>query len=387
MANSSTTDSFFEEQTEKSAIKSAIVSNFFKIYLRIISNRFKNEDIYYIDLFSGPGRYKNNKKSTPLYIMDAVESFNGNGILSRFHFVFNEYDKKLFLDLEKNIKAHDIYPKLAYVPIVTNKTADQVDLSDYIKGNTPVFSFVDPFGYKSTSAKQIWDLVHGVGSDCIFFFNANRIIVDFNKDNKERDFKDLFGKRYSQLCDEIANSDSHHKKMKAVLNAFSKNLIDIVKEETYNYQLYILPFGFSFDDREKESHYLLFITKNHKAVCEMKSVMSKVATSISEMYSYDSKVVSQIPLFTMENDAYTIFKETIKRFKGELIGKKWTLVTLLKTVDDISMRKAYKVSPFTSKDTRKFLRELYNEGFITSDKPFSGREVFSDKREFYIKEV
>lgn len=174
--------------------------------------------------------------------MYAVESFNCNGILSRFHFVFNEAEKKYFLALEKNIKAHDVYSKLAYPPMVTNKSADQVDLSDYIKGNIPVFSFVDPFGYKSTSAKQIWDLVHGVGSDCIFFFNANRIIVDFNKDNKERDFKDLFGKRYSQLCDEIANSDSHHKKMKAILNAFSKNLIDIVKEETYNYQLYILPF-------------------------------------------------------------------------------------------------------------------------------------------------
>ena len=89
MGSSSITDNFFEEQTEKSAIKSAIVSDFFKIYLRIISNRFKNEEIYYIDLFSGPGRYKNNKKSTPLYIMDAVESFNDNGILSRFHLVFS----------------------------------------------------------------------------------------------------------------------------------------------------------------------------------------------------------------------------------------------------------------------------------------------------------
>ena len=387
MSSSSINDNFFEEQTEKSAIKSAIVSDFFKIYLRIISNRFKDEDIYYIDLFSGPGRYDDNKQSTPLYIMDAVESFNDAHVLSRFHLVFNEVNKKYYSALEKNIKAHDIYSKLAYAPIVTNKSADQVDLSDYIKGNIPVFSFVDPFGYKSTSAKQIWDLVHGIGSDCIFFFNANRIIVDFNKDNKERDFKDLFGKSYSQLCDEIANCDTHHEKMKAVLSAFSKNLMDIVKEETYSFQLYILPFGFSFDDREKESHYLLFITKNHKAVCEMKNVMSKFATSISEIYSYDSKVVNQISLFTMEEDAYTIFKKTIKCFKDELISKKWTLIKLLKAVDDISMSRAFKVSPFTPKDTKRFLRELYDEGFITSDKPFSGREIFSDKREFYIKEV
>ena len=66
MANSSITDKFFEEQTEKSAIKSAIVSDFFKVYLRIISFRFKNEDIYYIDLFSGPGRYENNMQHNAL---------------------------------------------------------------------------------------------------------------------------------------------------------------------------------------------------------------------------------------------------------------------------------------------------------------------------------
>ena len=37
---------------------------------------------------------------------------------------------------------------------------------------------MDPFGYKGTSVEQIWQLVHNVGSDCVFFFNAS-IICDY----------------------------------------------------------------------------------------------------------------------------------------------------------------------------------------------------------------
>ena len=387
MKSRSNTDGFFIEQTEKSAIKSAIVSDFFEIYLRIISNRFKKEEIYYIDLFSGPGRYEDNTQSTPLYIMDAVEKFNDVHIFSRFHFVFNEVDKHFFSTLDKNIKTHSIYPQLVNTPIVTNKSADQVDLGVYIKGNTPVFSFVDPFGYKSTSAKQIWDLVHSVGSDCVFFFNANRIIVDFNKDNKERDFKDLFGNRYDELSERITKCKSHHDKMVAVLDEFSLNLMDIVNSEKYNYSLFILPFGFSFDDREKESHYLLFISKNHKAVSEMKKIMNKLATSISDIYSYDTKKVDQIPLFDLETDAYINFKKTIDCFKTNIIGKKWTLPIFVMYIDELSMERFHKVTPFTPKDTKQFLRKLNDEGILKSEKAFSAREIFSDSREFYIESV
>lgn len=387
MANSSITDNFFEEQTEKSAIKSAIVSDFFKVYLRIISFRFKNEDIYYIDLFSGPGRYENDKQSTPLYIMDAVEFFNDKQILSRIHFVFNEAEKKYYSALVDNIKSHNIYSKLKNPPIITNKPADQIDLSTYLSSNIPFFSFIDPFGYKSTSAKQIWDLVHSVGSDCVFFFNANRIIVDFNKDNKERDFKDLFGNRYDELSDRITKCKSHHDKMVAVLDEFSLNLMDIVKREKYNYSLFILPFGFSFDDREKESHYLLFITKNHKAVSEMKKIMNKLATSIGDIYSYDTKKVNQIPLFDLETDAYINFKKTIEYFNTYIKGKKWTLPVFLMYIDELSMKRLHKVTPFTPKDTKQFLRKLKDEGILKSEKTFSAREIFSDSREFYIESV
>lgn len=193
MAKYSTTDEFFNEQTQKSQIKSSIVSNFFSIYLPIILKRFNRNDIYYIDLFSGPGSYDDGTKSTPLHILDQVENFGQKNpqIFDKIYFFFNEKDKGNYGQLIDKVKNHPIYPKLKHCPSITNQDANDVDLSQ-IENNSPIFSFVDPFGYISTSAKQIWELVRNIGSDCIFFFNANRIILDINKKDREQYFLGLF---------------------------------------------------------------------------------------------------------------------------------------------------------------------------------------------------
>lgn len=95
MKKSSTTEDFFVEQTEKSFIKSAIVHNFFRIYLRIINSHF-NKKMYYIDLFSGPGKYENGSDSTPMYILDAIQSYDNGELLNRIQCVFNEADTNLY---------------------------------------------------------------------------------------------------------------------------------------------------------------------------------------------------------------------------------------------------------------------------------------------------
>lgn len=386
MKKNSNTDDFFVEQTEKSLIKSAIVCNFFKIYLRIIDCRFSKK-MYYIDLFSGPGKYENGSDSTPMHILDAINSYDNKIVLNRMQCVFNEADTKLYERLVENVMAHKIYDELSLKPIITNNDAADIDLSQYLNNHAPVFSFVDPFGYKSTSTRQIWSLVQNIGSDCIFFFNANRIILDFMKPNKERDFIEIFGEYYFSLSEDLTKQISHHQKMQKVLNAFSLNLKDIVRSHNYNYKLFILPFGFYFDDREKESHYLLFISKNHKAIVEMKNVMSSFATSISEMYTFDSKTVNQLSLYNIEDDGYENFKKTIQLLKSNLFSKMWKLKEFYEKIDELSMIKYHKVTPFTEKDIKKFLRRYYDEGGVITESKFSNREIFSNNRLFKLKEL
>jgi len=63
-----TDNSFFEEMTEQSRAKVQIVTKYFKAWAKIMIPRVakRNNKIGYIDLFSGPGRYKDgSEKWTP----------------------------------------------------------------------------------------------------------------------------------------------------------------------------------------------------------------------------------------------------------------------------------------------------------------------------------
>src|ERR1019366_2296241 len=51
---------FFEERTDQSEVKARIVQKYFYAWAKVIipSARARNNNIAYIDLYAGPGRYK-----------------------------------------------------------------------------------------------------------------------------------------------------------------------------------------------------------------------------------------------------------------------------------------------------------------------------------------
>ena len=68
-----TDNSFFNEAAEQSQVKTAIVEKYFTAWASVIVNTQKRyphhaQKIAYIDLFAGPGRYKDGTLSTPLKI-------------------------------------------------------------------------------------------------------------------------------------------------------------------------------------------------------------------------------------------------------------------------------------------------------------------------------
>lgn len=319
-----------------------------------------------------------------MLILDKVEKFGQSNpkVFSLIHFYFNEIDKSYWKLLDESVKKHVVYSRLKYCPLITNQNAEDVDLSQ-IKSNRPVFSFVDPFGYASTSARQIWNLVNNVGSDCVFFFNANRITVDINKPDQEHYFYQLFGNEFPRLKEDIQAESSHRQKMIKVLRCFSDNLYNSKKP---GYKLYILPFGFDFDDRNRQSHYLLFITKNHKAVTEMKTVMSKLATSITETYNYDSKAVNQISLFDEPSEVINDILSGIMQYRNKLLSQSWTVPALLEHIDNLKMETDKRVTPFSLSNFRKAIREAHDRGLINEKFDIKGREIFSDKRQFTFKD-
>jgi len=56
---------FFDERDDQSEVKARIVSKYFYVWAKIIVPHARSQRIAYIDLFAGPGRYKDGSASTP----------------------------------------------------------------------------------------------------------------------------------------------------------------------------------------------------------------------------------------------------------------------------------------------------------------------------------
>ena len=59
---------FFEQRTEESRVKAQIVDKYYRAWARIIAPRAPR--IAYVDLFAGPGRYKDGAASVPLLVLE-----------------------------------------------------------------------------------------------------------------------------------------------------------------------------------------------------------------------------------------------------------------------------------------------------------------------------
>ncbi len=103
--------SFFDKPTEQSKIKSRIVEKYFRAWAKVIipSAQKYSKKIAYIDLYSGPGRYDDGTKSTPILILEqATQDTNMQSMLVT---MFN--DKK-----SKNI--HSLKNAIALIKNISN---------------------------------------------------------------------------------------------------------------------------------------------------------------------------------------------------------------------------------------------------------------------------
>jgi three-Cys-motif partner protein len=94
---------FFNERKEQSYIKAEIVAKYFKAWAKIMVKQVANRGgkIAYLDLFAGPGRYKDGSESTPILILEqaiANESI-GRVLISIFNDIDQENAKALRVEI------------------------------------------------------------------------------------------------------------------------------------------------------------------------------------------------------------------------------------------------------------------------------------------------
>ena len=387
--NSSTTGNFYESQKEKSRIKTFIVTEFFKAYFPIIFSRFRT-DIWYLDLFAGPGLYEDGSKSTPIVLLDILEKWGNNDVRDHLKIVFNDHDQTFIASLTAAVSSHPVYQKLRNTPEILCQGAAEIDLGKYTRNNVPIFSFVDPWGYKDVSAAQVWKLVKNSGSDCVLFFNANRILQDIGKDANSEDFSEIFG-TYLNEAKELQKSTLPQKqKAEGFLKLFSRNLYETSRnDKDKNYRTFILPFYMEADDKNKISHYIVFISKNHKAIREMRKVMIKCGNSISGKLGYDDKTAMQVAMISRNDNSTNAIMSQLKQLFSrypQKYNERYTIDSLSELLDRYSMYSEYNVLPYSEAEIKRAIEELDEHGHIEVFLPEgkTARKRITNGREFKI---
>jgi len=315
---------FFNERTEQSAVKAAIVSKYFWSWAKIIMPRARDGKIAYIDLFAGPGRYKDGAKSTPLLILETA--IKDNKMRQMLITIFNDIDKNSSQSLETEIKS---------IP----------------------FFFVDPWGYKGLSLKLINSVLINWGCDCIFFFNYNRINMGLFNPVVKTHMDALFGEqRAEELRRRLEPLNVHQKELTIV-----EEIAEALKEMGGKF---VLPFGFKNDNGSRTTHHLIFVSKNATAYKVMKEIMAGESSANNQgvaSFEYSPADSRQPLLFELSRPLKELEELLLLDFADRS-------VTLEQVFDEHNVG-----TPFITKNYKDALRNLEAQGKISANIPVDKR--------------
>ncbi|MCF8534169.1 MAG: three-Cys-motif partner protein TcmP [Reyranella sp.] len=359
---------FFDERTDESEVKARIIEKYFSAWANIVlgtAQRFGDGRIGYIDLYAGPGRYKDGSASTPLLILEkmiAQEKFH-----NAFFAYFNDGDANHSATLEEEIKALPGLKKLKHQPQVGSGPVDVEAATSFEKMKMiPTFTFFDPFGYKGLSLQIVNSVIKDWGCDCVFFFNYNRINAGISNVLVDKHMNALFTKERADLLRVAVNGKSPSQREALILEHMALALKEMKGE-------YVLPFCFKNESRT--SHYLFFVTKSFKGYEVMKDIMAGESSTVDggvASFAYSPADKDTPYLFSFLQPLTDLMKGLLKEFAGKTL-----------TMHDIYFKYEHlATTPFIKKNYKAVLGELETEGKITADPPAKKRPMRSGARTF-----
>jgi three-Cys-motif partner protein len=265
---------FFTEQAEQSQVKTAIVSKYFVSWAKVITGYLKgkaDKRIAYLDLFAGPGRYKDGSKSTPLFILEQIiaDPVLRDNVITQF----NDKDSKNSSSLISEIKKIPGIETLKNAPEIYTEEIGEEIVKKYEAVNTiPTLFFVDPWGYKGLSLRLINSILKNWACECIFFFNYGRINAGLSNPVVKEHLDALFGEtRGEKLRHKLEPLNPDEREL-TIVEEMCDALIELGGK-------YTLPFGFKNASGSRTKHHLIFVSKHPLGYKIMKSVMANESSS------------------------------------------------------------------------------------------------------------
>jgi three-Cys-motif partner protein len=368
----STNRRFFDETREPSLIKARIVSDYFWAWARVIISTMKrtggDNRIAYIDLFAGPGRYKDGTKSTPLLVLEkAIQDPDMRKMLVT---LFNDRNHDHSYSLEQDIMSLPGLEKLHHKPQVHNYTVGQeiVAMFSQIKF-IPTLFFVDPWGYKGLTLQLINSVLKDWGSDAIIFFNYNRISMGLSNPAVKKHMDALFTPKHADSLRQRLSRLSPSERELAIIEELASALMELGAK-------FVLPFCFKNEASTRTSHHLIFTTKHFKGYDIMKSIMatqSSVADQGVPSFTYNPADSGFPLLFELTRPLDGLENTLLKNFGGRSLSLK-------ALYEEHSVGK-----PYLLKNYRDVLRKMEHEGKITADPPADRRRKINGEVTFNEK--
>lgn len=363
------TNDFFDEQSSQSLVKATIVEKYFTVWAKVIIGTQKKsfykdpKKIAYIDLFAGPGRYKDNSCSTPIKILE--KAINDKDIRERLITIFNDKDENNSNSLKKAISEIPEIDKLKYKPQIKNhEIGDKIVKMFEETKLIPTFFFVDPWGYKGLSLRLINSVLKDWGCDCIFFFNYNRINMGLNNPCIRNHMEALFGE---EKTEKLSKNLQYLTPIEREMNIIEE-LCSVIK--TYGLE-YVLPFTFKKDNNERTSHHLIFVSKHFKGYEIMKDIMAKESSSVEQgVPSFEYNPADFLPKQSLLFQLYRPLDDLKDMLLNDFSNQ------------SIKMKDIYKKhnvdTPYIKKNYKDILKKMLEEKLIKTDiKP--RKDTFSDK--------
>ena len=267
---------FFDESREQSEVKTTIVTKYFWAWAKVMIPQAKRrpKKIAYIDLFAGPGRYKDGTQSTPILLLEkAIEDPDMRQMLVT---MFNDANEDFSQSLEKAIYSLPGIEELKYPPEVHNfEVGEEIARKFDEMRLVPTLFFIDPWGYKGLSLNLIGSVLKNWGCDCIFFFNYNRINMGLANNLVREHMNALFGEaRAESLRVKLEVMSSCDREL-AIVEELVKALQNMGGE-------YVLPFRFVNDQGTRTSHHLIFVSKHTLGYSIMKDIMASESSKMEQ---------------------------------------------------------------------------------------------------------
>lgn len=339
---------FFEERQDQSKVKARIVSKYFAAWANVIlpSVIKQNSRLAYVDLYAGPGRYKNGAASTPIMVLEKAIS---DARLSKYLVaLFNDVDSQKTSTLQSEIEKLSGIERLAYRPIVSCNAVNE-DAERYFSETrlVPSFTFIDPWGYKGLSLKIVNGVIKDWGCDCVFFFNYNRINAGISNEVVEEHMAALFGsERAHKLRERVAGASPTMRE-----SMILEEMTQAIKEMGGTY---VLPFRFK-SKSGRPTHHLIFVSKNFRGYSIMKEIMTKESSTEDQgvpSFTYSPADASMPLLFSLRQPLSALRASLLETFAGQEL-------TTVQIYEQHSVDR-----PFIMKNYKEVLRQMEEDRVI-----------------------